>query len=320
MCRPSACEWVPCHVGPTGARHYEVLTVALKRAKAEISSYDSKDALPVVPAFVFDEARSEFQKYRSDVAAFSCLRELRLSIQGFGNEVTQRIVKNLSGLRMVLESLSQIEKLELGLPSTMLGDAHAYELGEVFGYQKKWPSIKQLVLDHASFKSSEFINLLHLRMPNIEYLDIDSIVLLSGTWEGVLAALSERICLSKFVMGHEHYQFWHRGGINFTDDFDSHFGLADFEEYVVKGGRHPCLKRGEDISSNQRFIDELDTEFEPVNPLTDEEEEETEEEWYSSDLEELDIPGMYFDESQTPENQWDDQQESEDESKLSQDH
>ena len=86
-------------------------------------------------------------------------------------------------------------------------------------------------------------------MPNLTILRLPMIDLASGTWEGVIEWMSQLMHLSNFHIVNA--QLWHRGGTKFFGGKSSPDPSA-IEEYLVNGGRHPCLGSDEPDSAAQK--------------------------------------------------------------------
>ena len=131
-------------------------------------------------------------------------------------------------------------------------------------------------------------------MPQLKDLFIQFIALSQGTWESVFEALRRSGTLKDFGLGGDPEILSHRGGLNFHDDYHYDEVADSIEQYVISGGRHPCLEPEQPDSQSELYLDDLGRDFDPVTPEYDSEDEwsdvtpdfdaESSEPWDSSEI------------------------------------
>ena len=106
----------------------------------------------------------------------------------------------------------------------------------------------------------DLVHLLTAKMPNLRELVISDIELLGGPWEGMIEFLKTSMHLLSFPL-YECSKLKHLGGRVFLgdgeEDDENLVFHAKIEEYVVNGGRHPCLRPDEDVSASRRYLLDL---------------------------------------------------------------
>ncbi|KAL8879710.1 MAG: hypothetical protein Q9198_002731 [Flavoplaca austrocitrina] len=186
---------------------------------------------------------------------YTCLQHLHLRI-GYCDSLDEDPHYNpIDGLSRLLNSTSGLKSLNLELPSDNGLLHHRYTLQEVFGTNSVFESLHSLSLSHVSTDVNSWITLLIFRMKNLQHLDIREIELRQGVWEEVIECMHLYMSLRSVSfpyrrdsMLYPHRKiFWTKNQrlidaadlweyTNEHKDF-----IADIEDYVVHGGRHPCL-------------------------------------------------------------------------------
>ena len=161
----------------------------------------------------------------------------------------------MPGLITLLDSAIHLKLLDLTLPINSGFYEDYYKLPEIFPMKHVlWPNLETFAIGKISFDATYWMTLLHFKMPKLRCLKVDEIELAEGSWEEVIECMSHRLELSYFYIGNmgllysDQRLFWARGvtreGRNHSSqnrDLYSNF-LRDIRNYVVRGGRHPCLK------------------------------------------------------------------------------
>lgn len=125
-------------------------------------------------------------------------------------------------------------------PSREVREHHRYdEIFPTFGF---WPEMTDLSLTGLAIGGWDLMMLVNVRA-RLRRLELSEIDLLDGTWEGAIEGMRRRPLLTELRM---YSDFTHRGGAILRPraprgvSTDQGF-LIHIEQYVVNGGRHPCL-------------------------------------------------------------------------------
>ena len=196
-----------------------------------------------------------FSFHGLDVAAFSGLKKLDLSIAAYGGEKTPVLFPNMDGLRLLLCSMPRLEVLSLELPGDDADKPALYAFNQVFPQQGQWSQLTTLSLRALASSATDFLTLLVCRMPSLTKLELRDVELLTSSWEGVIECMKQSMHLRRFEID-SRAELWHREGIIFYGyPYDSAH-RHKIEEYVRKGGRHPCLRPEEPDSAAQNYVTE----------------------------------------------------------------
>ena len=252
--------------GINGAYHYRTITDALLRSQKTIQTLEVGEYLfhSGIPPFLFDTTRAQSLNFIGlDTAAFSGLQVLKLRIAAYGDERTPDIFPNMDGLRLLLGSLHRLNELDLILPGD--GDKpDFYTFSQVFPQDYHWDHLTSLSLRSFSSSAADLLTLIICRMRRLSHLRLDMIGLLSDTWEGVIECMMRSMHLSSIDVV-PYTQFWHRYGTEFFKD-GIDFGPLDIMEYVLLGGRHPCLPSDKPDSAANKYITEELEPFVHISP------------------------------------------------------
>ena len=132
-----------------------------------------------------------------------------------------------------------LERLELDLPNT-INDLILYNHDQVFPKVTMWTSLGTLGLFDFSSSATSLLRLLLIQMPRLKNLDLGPTQLVEGCWESVTVKI-ESDCL-----------LYHRGEEFLLCD------NADISEYVMHGGRHPCLSEDQPTSASEAYMLRID--------------------------------------------------------------
>ena len=264
--RPRRWQWMPPHYnldsilgnGATdGAVHYWTMTNALIRSERKIQSFQIGHGWAnAIPPYIFDRSQpNSLSSHGLDIVAFSGLKILKLRIAAYGDEKTPEYFPNMDGLRFLLGSLRHLEVLNLDLPAVPEDQQVFYNYNEVFPPECQWNQLETLSLQNLASDAADFLALLIQRAPNLNDLELGTIELLSGTWEGVIECMMQSMHLSSSYFA-PYTQFLHRGGTEFPATKDLNHSLWEIEEYVETGGRHPCLRSDQPNSAAQDYVTE----------------------------------------------------------------
>lgn len=261
------------HNGPDGARHYRMVTSALVQSRRHITSFASftnfgtfHHLSPGLPPTLFGSSgyatRERMEDVDMDLIAFSNLERFALRLAAYAKsweegEATPKIFKNIDHLPRLLQSMQHLKHLELNLSPDLSAPPILYTNEQVFPKGTIWPSLRSLILIDLSITAMDLLHFVLYRTPNLKHLKLGGISLLEGTWEGFFEALAQSRHLSSFNLADDTYLF-HRGGQDFLTDERDFPGSEDLENYVVRGGRHPCLNKDQPDSAARKYLDQFD--------------------------------------------------------------
>ncbi|KAL8782148.1 MAG: hypothetical protein Q9213_005652 [Squamulea squamosa] len=188
------------------------------------------------------------------LSGFAGLRSLFLNIHSVGASYDA-----ILGLPRILEAASGLIHLMLVLPGDdELNPMQSYTLEDVFpAAPVAWNSMQSFKIRNLSADAVGLTRLLRFSMRNISHLELGNIELTSGAWEEVMEYLHRQPRLSRFRVwrgcGLLYPGFPHRKmlkargslGIYKRDEIGACHQhrqfLADIEDYIIHGGRNPCL-------------------------------------------------------------------------------
>lgn len=271
---PLVRSWNPLHLRPFRWDHYQMgderflicdhfytLTTAITETHRNIKSLEipcrstgvsMRGSLP--PQALTWPRMTEDLYYRT-LHAYSRLEVLDISIAGGRNHDSDDL-EALATLPRMLQQMIGLKKLKLHLNTE-----HCYTYKQVFPALALWPKLTQLWITGLMIGGYDLIRLIHDRA-NVTDLTLDSIELLDGTWEGVFEGLSHmRLDEVRLIS-----DFKHRGGQLFAPDKKERYTrfqrcdtevLKAVENYVICGGRHPCLTPESDPKTAYRWYLDL---------------------------------------------------------------
>ena len=231
------------------ASHYWTIICALIRSQKSIQTFATGGTCDI-SLFCFD--KSQVGLYSLDIVAFSGLKTLKLRIT-YDDKNTLIPYASMDGLRSLLGSMHHLESLTLSLPDNRPNQL-LYSCEDIFPPQGRWSHLTSLHLDNFASSATDFLTLLTRAMPNLKDLHLSTIELLSGTWEGVLECMMQLMHLSLLLI-YPDTEFLHCGGDKFLDEQES-FIRDEIENYVVYGGRHPCLRPNQSKSAAKEYVTE----------------------------------------------------------------
>lgn len=85
-----------------------------------------------------------------------------------------------------------------------------------------------LYLINMETTASDIIDLLTIRMPNLQHVRIDEIKLLEGRWEGVIECMKQSMHLSSFPLP-SHVGLYRLEGQNFMGEIQPGIGVSSEE-------------------------------------------------------------------------------------------
>lgn len=151
--------------------------------------------------------------------------------------------KALGVLPRILFRMKNLKRLDLGLSiyGPFNGQSY-YNYKQVFPQEGMWLQLVDLEMAGLAIGGYRLVRLLSSGFPKLQNLCLSDIDLTDGSWEGVIEGMRYALHLQSFSLGDELGQLKTGKGDMFkTTNLDM---LRKLEEYVVSGGRHPCLPTG----------------------------------------------------------------------------
>ena len=270
--------------GPDGSQHFRTMVSALAEAQVHLTSfsvaYDHHQlsrylespigCLPGVPPTVFDTAgpMTRCRSVSSDLmaAVFSHLEQFILSVATWAEESkegksTPEQYPNIQGLPNVLQSMHQVKDLELKLSTDLNqppSDYTLYNIEDVLPKDTVWPCLKRVSLIDLSATATGLIHCLLRQMPNLCMLEIGGINLLEGTWESFFEAIAQSKHFLFLLFEWDTY-LYHDDGSDFWDWAEKDTLYDDLQDYIVFGGRHPCLSDDQPDEAATDYLKEFDS-------------------------------------------------------------
>ena len=253
---------------PNGIGHYFIIVSALVRAQRSIRNL----TIPDIPPEIFN--RSDHSKpsvLNLDTVAFAGLEVLVLSLAswcaGHSDQATLEVCPNIHGLKAMLSSMTRLQVLDLALPYKSFFPSD-YKCDQVFPKDTIWTQLETFKLLSLSTKATDFVDLLTFQMPKLQHLSLNTLELSDGNWEGVVECLKQYSKLSKLRL----LRLYCNDGKEFNcfayplydleDEFQYLLELIrdwgkEISEYIIHGGRHPCLRPGQPDSAAEDFAKDL---------------------------------------------------------------
>ena len=233
---------------------FEIITTALSQSQKHLRSF----SMLGVPVSVFDPTVSGIVK-NGNISAYSSVEQFVL---GFGRTSwsSHSDAPYLAAIPGLLGSMRGLKSLELYTPFRLhprLPPSHKYwDIFPTDGTQ--WIALTKLKLYGFRISARNLCHLLKIRMPNLRELRLLKVDLLEGHWEGVIEFLKTSMYLLSFPT--EYWRSPHQGGEPFPAGLPAEREAfsKEIEDYVVKGGRHPCLRADEEDSASTRYLSDLD--------------------------------------------------------------
>ena len=153
----------------------------------------------------------------------------------------------------MLPSMTRLQVLYLCLPF-----GASCEFDQVFIKDTIWTHFKTLLLSSLSSKATDLVDLLTFQMPELQRLCLSDLVLLDGTWEGVIECLKQYTELSVFTTCPASLS--RKDGTTLQRHSYEPYDFVDpsrVSRYIVDGGHHPCLRPGQPDSTAEDFAKDL---------------------------------------------------------------
>lgn len=223
-----------------------IITTALAHAQKRMRRLGTRILSPIV----FDHNHMVDDRVKCSVNVYSHLETLDLSFSQ-----NQPASNSPSRLLSILESTTRLRKLRLSFLENYLRQGVLFAVEEVLPSTGKWMLLTFLSLNGMSTSAMNLRQLLTVGTPKLKVLTLGNIGLLQGRWEGVVEAMKQSMHLSVwFVLD----SLTHLGGQKFITGDGVHKSDSKWifilGNYVVNGGRHPCLLPDELDSASDKFL------------------------------------------------------------------
>ena len=254
--------------GPDGARHYLIISSALAQAQKRLRKFrfgHSQPLPPGLPPYVWNS--SDNLNAGNEIAAFSGLEEFGITLASFldtHHDKTTTVARNMHHLQLLLASMDQLITLNLTLPSLWNGSwwfvrrdhvRPLYAQEQVFSAASVWSKLTEFKLISMSTTAQDLLLLLVFQMPKLRHLELGDIYLSEGTWHTVIEGLKQSNRFSSFRISPS-MSLRHRGGITFMSHV-SRF-LKPVENYITRGGHHPCIPPNEPSDAAQVYMNTIE--------------------------------------------------------------
>ncbi|KAL6720069.1 hypothetical protein ACLMJK_001990 [Lecanora helva] len=244
---------------PDGVESVRAITHALSQAGSQITSFDVVNPGGCSPPGLSPSffGMSEFPtrlKSRDLEMAIGAMSHLERCVlhfascmdKPFDDPSTPEQFPSLAGLQAMLNSMECLRHLELRFPDEYTEQPRMYNVNEILPRGKIWPSMRSLILVSVTATAEELLNIILCHTPDLRSLGIGNINLADGSWEDFFEALAQSKKLVRLRFERCGYLFHRNGEI---------FPLYDgIENYVVSGGRSPCLADDEPNSAAGKFL------------------------------------------------------------------
>ena len=275
-CSPEGWQWGKRHYfdnrrdlrAPDGSESFQIMTSALAQAHRQISSFEissGNHGSRGLPPSLFAGTQMTRGNVKDSKMAIDALSRLEECILRFASheeepeegESTPELFPNVAGLASLLSSMDYLKHLELRLPDDLCEPPTLYAVNQILPSGKTWRTLQSLILVDLSTTARELLHVVLYGAPNLRHLGIGGIDLSEGSWEAFFEALAYSRHLWSLRLEFDTYLFHHDGADFWTDDYRESL-YDDLEEYVVYGGRHPCLRDDQPDGAAADYLSEFD--------------------------------------------------------------
>ena len=270
--------WNPLHARPSHRdnkpenldRHFRTVMQALDMAKFtdgrtiqnfRILGESTCRGLPVTTLQSIAVGSGYYQESRN---ACANLKSFAISTTAMSREEFSAGLGMLPRLLLEMEGLENLEiNLQRRFKLDLLDQVSYHDFEELFPFHNTWPHLVSLRISGLSTKASVLLNFLAYKLPKLRRLSLNNIELLDAHWEGIISMLA-CMHLHEFTLACVPWLTF-RGRLRFkgpkrdADSKQSDF-FDDIEDYVVNGGRHPCLPPNTESESDVYYMLSLMTE------------------------------------------------------------
>ena len=256
-CCPPLWSWEPegesLKDPPDGACHYWNIITGLIRSQRHIDEFSvGGDNLPGIPPEVFE--RYDATRPNSlglDIVALSGLKHLDLRLASCDHEPATGICENIEGLPKLLGSMHSLRRLDLELSYTDEDYPSLFEYGQVFPQVMTWDNLEEIDLDNLASSTTNLLYLLLIQMPNLKYVELGTTQLLEGCWQSAIECLKQFNRFTSFIIKVDTL-LCYDAQVVLECDNDS------ICEYIMHGGRHPCLLDDQPASASEAYMLRID--------------------------------------------------------------
>ena len=277
---PLARTWHPFHLRPVAPYGnsdiakvcFESITKALSTSQIKLVSLDSQPCLGWgFPASWLRDFQSSDDLREKAHTAYSNLQNVSLSVHMLEDE-SYEVPGALGIIPTLLLSMSSLKSLTLDLrswitvnendPTRIAPYYQSYNFAQIFPIHGSWPTLTTLSLSGISIDAWRFAYLKTKMCRKLKKLSINRIEIVNGHWEGAIQAL--RLAnLDHFEMNPNEI-YLHKGRQPFGNDpEDTFFPSITLDlavaivQYILHGGRHPCLPKDSPDASCWHYITHL---------------------------------------------------------------
>ena len=256
---PFGRAWQLSHPKPRRRFHtaeaFKIITTALSQSQKQLRSLKIRR----LPISVFDPSHDGTVK-TSSMSAYSSLEHLVLV---FNRPYKEAPVEPsyLPAIQALLGSMSRLRSLQLSVPSDRWVRGRPCDMyWKVFPTDStQWIALTKLNIFGFIVSVKNLCNLLKTRMPNLRELSFREVELLEGRWEAVIEFLRTSMRLISFSIPEYCGDFHQEGETSPAGLPAERLAISkDIENYVVNGGRHPCLGTDELDSASTKYLSDLD--------------------------------------------------------------
>lgn len=248
---PQAWSWDGGSEGCPGEwRHYWLITTALFRAERRIDEFAvGRDHLPGISP----EAFAKEDLLGLDIAALSRIKRLDLQFATCKDPSAPKCCDNINRLLKLLGSMRSLERLSLRLSKNLSYDSVSlYNYNQVFPRAKTWNNLQNLRLANIASSATDLLRLLLIQMPRLRNVVLGEMLIFEGSWESVIECLRQFNQFTTFSISNGVEWYHHRAE-------KSAFNTTAIEDYIIHGGRHPCLSDHQPPSASEAYMLRIDS-------------------------------------------------------------
>ena len=252
---PLARRWNPFHCFPRRwrwepgtDRHFGIITTALARAKTHIGHINefAIDGDFLIKGRYLEKDRARVNGLGSGIAALSGIKQLHFNLKWDYLELSApKYDDNVEGLLKLLGLMHSLQRLHISASSYYIYDT-------VFFKVMTWNNLEDLALKRLASTTTDLLRLLLIQMPHLRKLAVGCLDLIDGNcWASIMECLRQFHHFTTFKMKH-------RGWFNSTCKEPHVCDVAELVDYVMNGGRHPCLSEEQPTSASEAYMLQID--------------------------------------------------------------
>ena len=238
-CCPHRWAWEP-----GTDRHFWIITTALADAKTNIDEF-AIDRNFLANDWYLEEDRARVNGLESGIAALSRIKRLHLNLQNYPDVSRRKHDNNVKRLPNLLGSMHS-------LPHLYISAAEYHTYSRVFLQEMTWNDLKDLTLHRFSSTTTDLLRLLLIQMPRLRTLIVGFLGLMHGScWASLIECLRQFHHFTTFEID---CLAW----CNCPCDGRHRFSIPEAVDYVMNGGRHPCLSEEQPTSASEAYVLQID--------------------------------------------------------------